>query len=91
LFFMLLVTVGLVVVQEMCARLGAYTGVGLGALTREQFSIRVSAFALLCFVVAKLGLVVSEFAGIGAALQLLGVTRLLMCRCRSPRSPSGRW
>ncbi|NKQ56039.1 divalent metal cation transporter [Amycolatopsis sp. K13G38] len=75
LFFMVLVTVGLVVVQEMCARLGAHTGVGLGALIREQFSIRVSGFALLCFVVANVGLVVSEFAGIGAALQLLGVSR----------------
>jgi NRAMP (natural resistance-associated macrophage protein)-like metal ion transporter len=77
LFFMVLVTVGLVVVQEMCARLGAYTGVGLGALIREQFSIRMSSFALLCFVVANVGLVVSEFAGIGAGMQLLGVSRYI--------------
>ena len=75
LFLMLLVTVGLVVVQEMCSRLGAYTGVGLGALIREQFSIRVAAFALLCFMVANTALVVSEFAGIGAAMELLGVSR----------------
>src|ERR1700720_444036 len=60
LFLMVLVTVALVVVQEMCARLGAYTGEGLGSLIREQFSIRVTAFALLAFVVANLGLVVSE-------------------------------
>ena len=39
LFVMLLITVALVVVQEMCSRLGAYTGEGLGALIREQFSI----------------------------------------------------
>jgi len=45
LFVMLLVTVALVVVQEMCARLGAYTGEGLGSLIREQFSIRVTASA----------------------------------------------
>ncbi|AEA22323.1 natural resistance-associated macrophage protein [Pseudonocardia dioxanivorans CB1190] len=77
LFFMLLVTVGLVLVQEMCARLGAYTGVGLGALIREQFSIRVSAFALLCFAIANIGLVVSEFAGIAAGMQLLGVSRYI--------------
>jgi Mn2+/Fe2+ NRAMP family transporter len=75
LFVMLLVTVALVVVQEMCARLGAYTGEGLGSLIREQFSIRVTAFALLAFVVANLGLVVSEFAGIAAALDLVGVSR----------------
>jgi NRAMP (natural resistance-associated macrophage protein)-like metal ion transporter len=77
LFAMVLVTVALVVVQEMCARLGAYTGEGLGALIREQFSIRVTAFALLALVVANLGLVVSEFAGIAAALQLLHVSRFI--------------
>lgn len=77
LFAMALVTVALVVVQEMCARLGAYTGEGLGALIREQFSIRVTAFALLALVVANVGLVVSEFAGIAAALELLHVSRYL--------------
>ena len=74
LFFMVLVTVGLVVVQEMAARLGAFTGKGLAALIREEFTLRVSAFALLCLVIANVGLVVSEFAGIGAALQLLGIS-----------------
>ena len=77
LFFMVLVTVGLVVVQEMAARLGAFTGKGLAALIREEFSLRVSAFALVCLIVANVGLVVSEFAGIGAALELLGVSRYL--------------
>jgi NRAMP (natural resistance-associated macrophage protein)-like metal ion transporter len=77
LFAMVLVTVGLVVVQEMCARLGAYTGEGLGALIREQFSIRVTAFALLALVVANVGLVVSEFAGIAAAMELLHVSRFI--------------
>jgi Mn2+/Fe2+ NRAMP family transporter len=77
LFFMVLVTVALVVVQEMAARLGAYTGKGLAALIREEFSLRVSAFALLCLIVANVGLVVSEFAGIGAALELFGVSRYI--------------
>jgi Mn2+/Fe2+ NRAMP family transporter len=75
LFVMLLVTVGLVVVQEMCARLGAHTGEGLGSLIREQFSVRVAAFALIALLAANVGLVVSEFAGIAAALGLLGVSR----------------
>ena len=77
LFAMVLVTVALVVVQEMCARLGAYTGEGLGALIREQFSIRITAFALVALVVANVGLVVSEFAGIAAALELVHVTRYI--------------
>ncbi len=78
LFLMVLVTVGLVVVQEMCSRLGVFTGKGLAALIREEFSLRVAAFALVCLVVANVGLVVSEFAGIGAALELLGVTRFIV-------------
>jgi Mn2+/Fe2+ NRAMP family transporter len=61
----------------MCARLGVFTGEGLGSLLREQFSLRVTAFALLAFLVANLGLVVSEFAGIAAALELLGVSKFL--------------
>ncbi len=77
LFFMVLVTVGLVVVQEMAARLGAYSGKGLAALIREQFSIRLAALAMLCLVATNIGLVVSEFAGIGAAFELFGVSKYL--------------
>jgi Mn2+/Fe2+ NRAMP family transporter len=77
LFFMVLVTVGYVCIQEMVARLAAHTGKGLGALIREQFSLRLSAFAVLAFAVANVGLVVTEFAGIGAAFELFGVTRYL--------------
>lgn len=77
LFVMVLVTVALVVVQEMSARLGAYTGEGLVSLFREHFPLRAGAFAVLMLLIANLGLVVSEFAGIGAAFQLLGVSRYL--------------
>lgn len=75
LFFMVLVTVALVLVQEMAVRLGTFTGKGIAALIREQFSLRLTAVALLCILVANTGLVVSEFAGIGAAFELVGVSR----------------
>jgi Mn2+/Fe2+ NRAMP family transporter len=77
LFVMVLVTVALVVVQEMSARLGAYTGEGLISLVREQFSLRMGAFAVAALLVANLGLVVSEFAGIGAAMEIFGVSRYI--------------
>jgi Mn2+/Fe2+ NRAMP family transporter len=77
LFFMVLVTVGYVCIQEMVARLAAHTGKGLAALIREQFSLRLSAFAVLAFAVANVGLVVTEFAGIGTAFELFGVTRYI--------------
>ena len=87
LFVMVLVTVGLVVVQEMSARLGAHTGEGLVSLIREQFPLRLAAFAVVALVVANLGLVVSEFAGIGAALEILGVSRYLSV----PLAAAGIW
>jgi Mn2+/Fe2+ NRAMP family transporter len=78
LFFMVLVTVALVLVQEMAVRLGTYTGKGLAALIREQFTLRSTALALSCVLLANTGLVVSEFAGIGAAFGLLGVSRYII-------------
>lgn len=75
LFFMVLVTIALVTVQTMAVRLGAYTGKGIGALIREQFSLRLTALAMLCLLTANTGLVVAEFAGIGAAFELVGISR----------------
>ena len=90
LFFMLLVTVALVVVQEMAARLGTFTGKGLAALIREEFTLRPATFALVCLVLANVGLVVSEFAGIGAALRTVRCQPLHL-HPASPPWRSGRW
>jgi Mn2+/Fe2+ NRAMP family transporter len=78
LFFMVLVTIALVLVQEMAVRLGTHTGKGLAALIREEFSLRLTGVALVCVLIANTGLVVSEFAGIGAAFELLGISRYLV-------------
>jgi Mn2+/Fe2+ NRAMP family transporter len=78
LFFMVLVTIALVLVQEMAVRLGTHTGKGLAALIREEFTLRSTALALGCVLLANTGLVVSEFAGIGAAFGLLGVSRYVI-------------
>ncbi|MGH9067020.1 MAG: NRAMP family divalent metal transporter [Acidimicrobiales bacterium] len=77
LFLMVLVTVGMVVVQEMSVRLGAFTGKGLASLIREQFSVRLTALAVASLLASNVGLVVSEFAGIGAAFHLFGVSRYI--------------
>ncbi len=77
LFFMVLVTVGLVVVQEMATRLGAYTGKGIMALVREEFSLRLTFLAMSALFIANVGLVVTEFAGIGGAFELFGVSKYI--------------
>ncbi len=70
------VTVGLIVVQEMCARMGAVTGKGLAALIRENFGVKVTAFAMLVLLVANFATTVSEFAGIAAVGELFHISRL---------------
>ncbi|MBV8083550.1 MAG: Nramp family divalent metal transporter [Chloroflexi bacterium] len=75
LWIMLVITVSLMVVQEMAARLGAVSGKGFADLLRERFSLRWSAIVMASLVVANAVLVVSEFAGIGAAAELFGLPR----------------
>jgi Mn2+/Fe2+ NRAMP family transporter len=77
LFLMVLITVALVVVQEMCSRLGVYTGEGLGGLIREQFSARATFVAMVLLLIANAGLTVSEFAGVGAAMQIFGISPVI--------------
>ena len=60
------VTVGLIVVQEMCARMGAVTGKGLADLIRENFGVRITFWAMVVLVIANFAITVSEFAGIAA-------------------------
>jgi len=75
---MVIITVSLSVVQEMCARLGAATGRGLFDLIRERFGVGWTFFAITVVLVANGGLVVSEFVGIGAASELLGLSRYVV-------------
>ncbi len=77
LFLMVLIMVAYVVVQEMVARLAVYTGKGLSALIREEFPLRVTAFAVTAFAIANIGLMVTEFGGIATAFELFGVSRYL--------------
>src|SRR5205807_564864 len=71
LWAMLLVTVALIVVQEMCARMGAVTGKGLSDLIREEFGIGWAALAMLGLLVANGAITISEFVGINAAMRVI--------------------
>ena len=70
-------TISLGIVQEMCARMGAVTGKGLSDLIRERFGVRWTAFVMFALLIANGGVTISEFVGIAAALELLGVARYL--------------
>src|SRR5262249_33323386 len=50
------------------------TGKGLSDLIREQFGVRWAFFIMGCLLIANTGTTISEFIGIAASLQLLGVS-----------------
>lgn len=77
LWMIVVITISLALVQEMCARMGAATGKGLSTLIRERFGLRWVAFAMLALLIANGGTAISEFVGIGAALRLLSIPPIL--------------
>jgi Mn2+/Fe2+ NRAMP family transporter len=73
LWMMVLITISLAIVQKLAARMGVVTGKGLAELVREEYGIRWSVLATSAVLIANLGICVSDFVGIGAALGLAGV------------------
>src|SRR5450631_1587071 len=78
LWTMIPVTVSLIVVQEICARMGAVTGKGLSDLIREEFGFRVTFLMMAALVILNLTNVVAEFAGVASSLELFGATRYVV-------------
>ena len=78
LWTMIPITVALIVVQEMAARMGAATGKGLSDLIREEFGFRVTFLLMLALVVTNFGNVVANFAGVASSLELFGVSRYIV-------------
>src|SRR5260370_4117032 len=77
LWTMLPITIALIVVQEMCARMGVVTGKGLSDMIREEFGLRLTFVLMLMLVVVNYTNVVTEFIGIAGSLHLFHVTKFL--------------
>ncbi len=77
LWVMIPMTIALVVVQEMSARMGAVTGKGLSDLIREEYGLRITFFMMLGLVITNFGNVVAEFAGIASSLELFHISRYI--------------
>src|SRR6059058_3908447 len=75
LWLLIPLTISLGIVQEMCARMGAVTGKGLSDLIREKFGVRWTAVVMLALLVANGGVTISEFVGIAAATEVVGIPR----------------
>ena len=77
LWTMIPTTIALIVVQEMCARMGAVTGKGLSDLIREEFGLRVTFLMMLGILITNFGNVVGEFIGIVGSMGLFGVSKYI--------------
>jgi NRAMP (natural resistance-associated macrophage protein)-like metal ion transporter len=78
LLWVLVVATGMLVLYHLLGvRIGAATGQGLIGLVRERYGVRVGGAILACLLVANLGTLAAEYAGIAAALGLVGVPRQL--------------
>jgi NRAMP (natural resistance-associated macrophage protein)-like metal ion transporter len=77
LWTMIPITLALIVVQEMSARMGAVTGKGLSDLIREEFGLRITFLMMLGILIVNFGNVVTEFIGIATSLELFGLSRYI--------------
>jgi NRAMP (natural resistance-associated macrophage protein)-like metal ion transporter len=69
------ITVALIVVQEMVARMGVVTGKGLADLIREEYGFRMTFFLMVLLLVTDLGNTVAEFAGLASGMLVFSVSR----------------
>ncbi len=77
LWMLTLVTLALIIVQEMSARLGIITGKGLASLIRESLGVRWTTLIIVILLVANLANTVSEFAGVAASLEIFGISKYI--------------
>ena len=77
LFTILPMTLALIVIQEMSARMGAITGKGLSDLIREEFGLRLTFVMMMLLVATNFANVMAEFAGVASSMELFHVSKYL--------------
>jgi NRAMP (natural resistance-associated macrophage protein)-like metal ion transporter len=71
------IMIALIVVQEMCARMGVVTGKGLSDLIREKFGAKITFYLMIGVFLTNMGNVLSEFAGVAAGMEVFGVNKFI--------------
>jgi len=77
LWILIPITIALIIIQEMCARMGVVSGKGLSDLIRERFGAKITVYLMIVLFLANLGNTISEFAGIAASLEIFGVSKYI--------------
>ena len=71
------IMIALIVIQEMCARMGVVTGKGLSDLIREKFGAKITFYLMIGVFLTNMGNVFSEFAGLAAGMEIFGVNKFI--------------
>ncbi|HET9839701.1 MAG TPA: Nramp family divalent metal transporter [Candidatus Angelobacter sp.] len=77
LFTIIPMALALIVVQEMSARMGAFTGKGLSDLIREEYGLRITFVMMLALVATNFTNVMAEFAGVASSMGLFRVPKFV--------------
>jgi NRAMP (natural resistance-associated macrophage protein)-like metal ion transporter len=77
LWVLVLSTLALILFQDLGARIGVVTRQGLIGLVRQKYGARSGVFSASSLILANIGTMTAEFAGIAAAGQLFGVSKYL--------------
>ncbi|RME64778.1 MAG: divalent metal cation transporter, partial [Nitrospirae bacterium] len=81
------VTISLIVIQEMVARMGVATGKGLSELIRERYGVKSAFYMMLALFIANLGTTVANLSGWAASMEILGFSKYVMV----PAGALGIW
>lgn len=71
------IMIALIVIQEMCARMGVVTGKGLSDLIREKFGAKVTFYLMIGMFLTNMGNAISNFAGVAAGMEIFGVEKFI--------------
>ena len=77
LWTLLLSTIALILFQDLGARIGVVTRQGLIGLVRQKYGARSGSLSALALIVANIGTMTAEFAGIAAAGELFGISKYI--------------
>ncbi len=76
-WFLIPIMIALIVIQEMCARMGVVTGKGLSDLIREKFGAKTTFYLMICLFLTNMGNTLSEFAGVASGMEVFGVNKFI--------------
>ncbi len=71
------ITVLLIIVQEMGARMAIVSGKGLSDLVRERYGVKVTFYTMILLLISNMGNAVANFAGVAASSEIFGISKFL--------------